>query len=925
MATKKTHSSSLTPAMRQYLEIKGRLGDAIVFFRMGDFYEMFFEDAVTASKVLGIALTARDRAKEIPMCGFPYHAATNYIKKLIHEGFSVAVCEQVEEPGSAKGLVRREVTRVVTPGTAIEDELLEPSDNNYIASVCIASGRYGLSYMDLSTGEFMVTEFTTPEALVDEIMGLRPMEALAPPPSEAGPDLQALLSGPGIGIKKISTLHEREFSASLNTRRLAEHFGTLGLEGFGCQGLTAGIGAAGALLAYIKETQHSKLPHIGKISPYETSDFMVMDYSTRRNLEILENTRQGTRSGTLLELLDKTTTAMGARLLRSWLLRPLKDLEAIRLRHSALDELVVEKGLREDTAGLLKGVYDLQRLSSRLSMGTASPRDLVALRDSLVKTSRLGEALSPLGSTLLAEIRKGIDAVPEAVDIISRAIVDSPPLHTRDGGVIREGYDSELDSLRATGSGGKDWIASLEREERRRTGINTLKVGYNKVFGYYIEVTRANLSSVPEDYVRKQTLVNAERFITEDLKRWEERILRAEERARALEASLYREVIETLKPMAARIRKTADLLARLDVLISLARTAAEYDYSRPEMNEEDSILIEGGRHPVVEASMDTGEFVSNDLSLDSSQEAIIILTGPNMAGKSTYLRQNALIVFLAQIGSFVPASRARIGLVDRIFTRVGAWDDLSRGQSTFMVEMNETANILNNATPRSLVILDEIGRGTSTFDGLSIAWAVVEYLHDHFASPPRTLFATHYHELTDLSLTKERVKNYNMAVKEWQGRVIFLRKVVAGQSSSSYGIHVARLAGLPEEVLDRAREILRNLEGGELTELGLPRLASSGRGTKRDAGEPEERGRAVNLLGTGLGARGDFKGEMGGKAGQRLPRGLPPGRGGTESRPPHEERLERILQGLRELEIEKTTPMEALNLLNELKKMIDGS
>ncbi len=942
--------------MRQYLEIKDRLGDAIVFFRMGDFYEMFFEDAVTASKVLGIALTARDRAKEIPMCGFPFHAASGYIKKLIREGHRVAVCEQVEDAGAAKGLVRREVTRVITPGTAIEDELLEPGENNYIAALARAGtggGVYGFSYMDLSTGEFMVTEFTDPASVRDEIMRLRPIEALAPSPPDGVEDAGApasLISSPGVAIKKISTLDEREFSPRLNARRLSEHFGTTGLEGFGCGGLTAGIGAAGALLHYIKETQLSNLPHIRKLSPYETGEFMIMDYSTARNLEIVENTRTGRRSGTLIEVMDRTATAMGARLLKTWMLRPLKDLEQIKLRHGAVDELIMEPGVRAEAGALLKGVYDLQRLSSRLSMGTASPRDLAALRDSLEKVSRLKEVLSPLGSKLLADICSGLDPVDEASDLVGRAIADSPPLNTRDGGVIRTGYNGELDSLRETGAGGKDWIAALERDERKKTGINTLKVGYNKVFGYYIEVTRANLGSVPEGYIRKQTLVNAERFITEDLKRWEERILRAEERAKALEAELYREVLEALRPLEPRIRETARLAAALDVLLSFALTAIRYDYTRPVMNDGSALNIEDGRHPVVEAAMNAGDFVANDLRLDSSEDAVIILTGPNMAGKSTYLRQNALIVFLAQTGSFVPARRAEIGLVDRIFTRVGAWDDLSRGQSTFMVEMTETANILNNATPRSLVILDEIGRGTSTFDGLSIAWAVVEYLHDHFGQPPRTLFATHYHELTELSLTKERVKNYNMAVKEWEGRILFLRKVLPGQSSSSYGIHVASLAGLPEEVLRRAGEILRNLERGELTERGMPRLASPGMGAGtgtetgagRSTGSAGAGGKSTEGEGRGAG-RGAEDAVMGSgtllRTGGSGPLGALSGVGGAGAEGRTDDEPERgksgglhdrdrhaaLVKRLRKTDLDATTPIEALNLLHKLKEMIDDS
>ncbi|MFQ5480677.1 MAG: DNA mismatch repair protein MutS [Thermodesulfobacteriota bacterium] len=868
--------AGITPAMRQYLEIKEELGEAIVFFRMGDFYEMFFEDAVTASKVLGIALTARDRAKEIPMCGFPYHASSGYIKKLILEGFKVAVCEQVEDTSSAKGLVRREVVRVITPGTVIDDELLEPRCNNFIAAINSSSGLYGLSYMDLSTGEFMVTEFESPRELIDELMRLRPLEVLL------AEEQRHLGAAPGLSIKKISTRPVKDFSTSLNIKRLTAHFQTHGLEGFGCEGLSAGAGAAGALLHYIKETQRSECPHIRKLSPYATHDYMAIDSSTSRNLELTENSRTGTDSGTLLEILDDTATAMGARLLRSWMGRPLKNTAEIKRRQSGVGELISEKSIRDTARGLLKGVADLQRLVARVSMGTASPRDLVALGGALGKISALKESLTSLNSPLLVDIHSELDPVEEAALLISETIVERPPLNLKEGGVIRAGFNSELDGYRETGSGGKDWIAALEREEREKTGINNLKVGYNRVFGYYIEVTRANSAKVPDEYRRKQTLVNAERFITADLKVWEERILRAEEEAITLEAAIYRRLIASLAPLEARIKRTSELVAEFDVLLSLSLVAIKYNYTKPSINDEMAINIRGGRHPVVEAAVEE-DFIPNDIFLDSASEAIIILTGPNMAGKSTYLRQNALIVYMAQLGSFVPAVEASIGVVDRIFTRVGASDDLRSGQSTFMVEMNETANILNNATSRSLIILDEIGRGTSTFDGLSIAWAVVEYLHDHLADPPKTIFATHYHELTELSLTLERLKNYNMAVKEWEGRIIFLRKVVPGEASSSYGIHVARLAGLPEKVITRAGEILKNLSADELTEKGLPRLAkgTEGAGTA-GVNSPHQQ---ANLLG----------------------------------------RQDRLRRELRSIDLDKTTPIEALNRLHKLLELIKDS
>jgi len=871
---------AITPAMRQYLEIKEELGDAIVFFRMGDFYEMFFEDAVTASRVLGITLTARDRAKEIPMCGFPHHASTGYIKKLILEGFKVAVCEQIDPVEGSKGLVRREVARVITPGTVLDDELLEPRSNNFIAAILFADNLYGLSYMDISTGEFMVTEYKVERELIDELMTLRPLEVLV------GEDSKGLISSAGLNIKKISTRPERDFSISLNIERLTRHFKTNGLEGFGCEGLRAGAGAAGALLHYIKETQRSELPHIQKLTPYITKDYMAVDNSTARNLELTVNSRSGTRSGTLLEILDDTATAMGARLLQSWMARPLKEVGEIQRRHDAVDELLLDISLRERVGGLLKGISDLQRLSTRVSMGSASPRDLVALKGSLKSVGELKKNLAHLHTPFLCEIHRDLDAVEEVSDLIEETIVEKPPITLKDGGIIKNGFNAELDELRQIGAGGKDWIAALEREERKKTGINTLKVGYNRVFGYYIEVTRANLANVPESYTRKQTLVNAERFITADLKVWEERILRAEEEALALEALIYGGLISKIAPMEARITTTAELVAALDVILSFTLVSIKNNYIKPSVNDSLALRITDGRHPVVERAVKKNEgFVSNDVTLNSAEQAIIILTGPNMAGKSTYLRQNALIVYMAQLGCFVPAGEVSMGVVDRIFSRVGASDDLRSGQSTFMVEMNETANILNNATERSLIILDEIGRGTSTFDGLSIAWAVVEYLHNHLKSPPRTLFATHYHELTELSLTLERLKNYNMAVKEWEGEIIFLRKVQRGQASSSYGIHVARLAGLPREVIKRAGEILKNLSSDELTEKGLPRLAKSREAGVKGDNTVEEGLYQKNLLGS----------------------------------------EDRLRSELRSIDLNETTPILALNILHRLKNMLKDS
>ncbi|MBI5643909.1 MAG: DNA mismatch repair protein MutS [Deltaproteobacteria bacterium] len=860
---------SLTPAMRQYLEIKRENSDSILFFRMGDFYEMFFDDAILSSRVLGIALTSRDKAKDIPMCGIPYHSASSYVAKLVKEGHKVAICEQVEDPGVAKGIVERAVVKVITPGIALDEELLDPKSNNFIASAFINNKRCGFSYMDVSTGEFRLTELSGMTSLKDEVRRIRPLEMLV----QEG--LKETFTSAEFPVKKITTLPEYDFEHKASFERLITHFGIASLDGFGCKELVDGTRAAGALLQYIKDTQRAALVHVKKCAPYSTEDYLVMDSSTRRNLEIMENMRSAGKEGTLLELLDKTSTAMGGRRLKSWLLHPLKDAAPIRDRQDAVAELLDDREKRRGIKALLNSVYDLERLSVKVSLGAAGPRDLIALKESLKIIPEIREAIASFGSAMLKEAASSIDEVREAVGIIDASIKDNPPVFIRDGGVIKNGCNPLLDELREIGSGGKDWIIGLEASERARTGINSLKVGYNRVFGYYIEITRANLQSVPADYIRKQTLTGAERYITPALKEWEEKILSAEEKAVELEINLFSGIVKELGKYSERVRKTADVIALLDVLSSFADIAEEMDYARPLVNNDDIIAIEGGRHPVVEKQSRDG-FVANDLTLDNGSNRIIILTGPNMAGKSTYLRQNALIILMAQIGSFVPASKATIGAVDRIFTRVGASDDLARGQSTFMVEMNETANILNNATSRSFVILDEIGRGTSTFDGLSIAWSIVEYIHDHPDVAAKTLFATHYHELTDLSLTRERVKNYNMAVKEWGDKIIFLRKVVPGGSSRSYGIQVARLAGLPEAVLSRAREILKNLESGELNSSGVPRLSVD----KRHEGEACQ----LSLLG---------------------------------DKDPLRERL-------RALDVNSITPIEAMMELNKLKEMMEN-
>ena len=807
--------------MRQYLDIKAENPDAILFFRMGDFYEMFFEDARVASKALSITLTSRDKEKEIPMCGVPYHAAASYIARLVKDGYSVAVCEQIEDPASATGVVKRAVARVITPGIVLEDELLDPRTNNFIAACLAGKTSCGFAYMDVSTGEFRLTEVGSGAALADEIKRIQPIELLVPE------GFSADITREDYQIKKLTVVSSALFDYQRSLARLNGHFGTNSLDGFGCDGMTEAIRSAGALLEYIKTTQRSELSHVIRCAPYYPDDYLVLDPSTRKNLEVLAGAQTGSKAGSLLNVLDRTKTSMGARRLRSWLIHPLKDIIRIRTRQDAISELLENRHLRQQVQELLDQIYDLERLTVKISIGTAGPRDLVALKNTLKVVPEIKRILGLFNSGLIASLWAMTDECEEAATLIDRSIMETPSHNVRDGGVIRQGYSAELDELRDTSAGGKDKLAAIEAFERARTGINSLRIGYNRVFGYYLEITKSNISNVPAEYTRKQTLTNAERYITPELKDWEEKILTAHDRSLGLEAALFAKVVKELCVYAGRMRQSAESIATLDAICSLSDAAGEFGYVRPDINDGSAIAIEAGRHPVIEASVKDG-FVSNDLRLDSTQDQIVILTGPNMAGKSTYLRQNALIVLMAQIGSFVPAVSASIGIVDRIFSRVGASDDISRGQSTFMVEMNETANILNNATSSSFIILDEIGRGTSTFDGLSIAWAVVEYLHDNPEIRAKTIFATHYHELTELSLTKERVKNYNMAVKEWNDKIIFLRKVLPGGSSRSYGIQVARLAGLPQPLIERAREVLSNLESTELDNSGEPRLAAGG-------------------------------------------------------------------------------------------------
>ena len=827
--------SSLTPAMRQYLEIKARYPDCILFFRMGDFYEMFFEDAVLASKLLDITLTSRDKGREdsVPLCGFPWHAASSYIAKLIGKGHKVAICEQMEDPRLAKGIVKREVVRVVTPGLVVDPDNLEAKQNNFLAGIAARGEGFGLSFLDISTGEFRVTEIVDRNFFIDEVSrhGFREIvleENLRDAVLEAAlaRELEDCV---------INRFPRDWFDHAAALRILGEHVPSESIARLEPERHPAMIAAAGAVLRYVRETQKERLGHINDIAHYRSESFLTLDDTAKRNLELFATTQGGGREGTLFHVLDETMTAMGGRRLRWWLSYPLLDAAKIRQRLSAVDEIREGHLLRSDLRKALSGLYDLERLGGRIALGVANGRDLAALRGSLRVLPGLKQLLAALETPVLTALREGIDEMPEILDLLERSIAAEPPLTLREGGIIREGYDAELDRILSVSRDGKSWIAALEEKERQRTGIASLRVGFNNVFGYYIEVTKSQTSAVPAEYVRKQTLVNAERYINEELKEYEQTVLHAEEKRRDREYELFVEIRERIAGQIRRIQKSASALADLDAITSLAEVAEKYNYCRPAVDDGDAIEIRDGRHPVVERMPLAEGFVPNDVHLDRSGNRLLIITGPNMAGKSTYIRQVAHIVILAQMGSFVPAAEARIGLVDRVFTRVGAADILAKGQSTFMVEMTEVASILRNATPRSLILLDEVGRGTSTFDGLSIAWAVAEHIHDAAQLGSRTLFATHYHQLTDLSLTREGAANYYIAVKEWGERIIFLRKIMKGATNRSYGIQVARLAGVPDEVIGRAKEVLENLEKGELDEVGMPTLARRKKGEKRPA------------------------------------------------------------------------------------------
>jgi DNA mismatch repair protein MutS len=815
-----------TPAMQQYKRLKAQYPDAILFFRMGDFYEMFYEDARTASKVLGLALTSRSKGEgAVPMAGVPYHALDTYLAKMIRAGYRVAICDQVEDPALAKGLVKRDITRLVTPGTLTDDALLDDKENNFLAAVHLDGPRAGLAWVDLSTGAFFARDLVR-QALLDELTRLRPRECLmAEGASEAAAGLVA-------EIREVTGALVSERSAFVFDRDEAErlllaHFAAASLDGFGVADLACGISAAGAIIDYLQETQRTSCAHIRRIERVESGRWLHLDETTQRSLELVETLRDRRRENSLIWVLDRTATAAGARLLRQWILCPLARREAIEARLGAIEELLAARELRAELAKHLADTSDIERIVGRVATSRAGPRDMLALGKTLAQIPAVKARLTARQSDLLAEIEAGLDLLGDVRELLAAAIAGEAPLKLADGGVIKPGYNAEVDRLRDIGSSGAKWLAEFQAGEIRRTGIPTLKVGFNKVFGYYIEITNTHRDRVPAEYIRKQTIKSAERYITPQLKDHEVEVLTAEEKAKALEARLFEEVRVRVAGEIPRLQKTADALARLDVLLSLARVASDRGYTKPRIVDEPVLDIRDGKHPVLEQILGS-EFVPNDVTLGGEAPRVGLITGPNMAGKSTYIRQVALLALMAHMGSYLPARSATVGLMDRIFTRVGAADELARGRSTFMVEMTETANILNNATARSLVILDEVGRGTSTFDGVALAWAVTEHIARGIGC--RTLFATHYHELTELAEILEGVANFNVAVREWQDQVVFLHKIVAGGTDKSYGVHVARLAGVPKEVVDRARQILTELEAAHLDPSGKPRIAPAAPG-----------------------------------------------------------------------------------------------
>ena len=878
-------SNELTPMMKQYMQTKEEYKDCILFYRLGDFYEMFFDDALTASKELEITLTGKNCGLEerAPMCGIPYHAVDSYLNRLVSKGYKVAICEQVEDPKTAKGIVKREVIRVVTPGTNLDTQGLDETKNNYIMCIVYMADRYGLSIADVTTGEYLVTELDSQTKLMDELYKFMPSEIVC---NEAfymsGLDLDDLKNRLHMAIYSLEAWY---FDDALCRETLQEHFKVASLEGIGLADCECGTIASGALLKYLEETQKNSLSHMSRLTRYATGNYMVLDSATRRNLELVETLREKQKRGSLLWVLDKTKTAMGARTLRKYVEQPLIDKASIVKRLDAVAELKDNAICREEIREYLNPVYDLERLVGKITYQSANPRDLIAFQSSLSILPSVKYILKDMESDLLKEIYEELDPLEELCDLVERAILEEPPLAMKEGGIIRDGYNEEVDRLRKAKSEGKNWLADLETKEREKTGIKNLRIRYNKVFGYYLEVTNSFKELVPDYYTRKQTLANAERYIIPELKELEDTILGAEDKLCALEYELYCEVRNTIAAELTRIQRTAKAVAKLDVIASLALVAERNNYVRPKINEKGVIDIRDGRHPVVEKMIPNDMFIANDTYLDDKKQRISIITGPNMAGKSTYMRQAALIVLMAQLGSFVPASSANIGLVDRIFTRVGASDDLASGQSTFMVEMNEVANILRNATSKSLLILDEIGRGTSTFDGLSIAWAVVEYISNSKLLGAKTLFATHYHELTELEGKINNVNNYCIAVKEKGDDIVFLRKIVKGGADKSYGIQVAKLAGVPEPVINRAKEIVEELVTADITGK-VKDIAVQGNDTKK---KPQKKLDEVDL--TQFSLFDTVKDDD-------------------------------VLNELKELDISHMTPMDAMNKLYQLQNKL---
>ncbi|MBI2979392.1 MAG: DNA mismatch repair protein MutS [Chloroflexi bacterium] len=863
-----------TPIRQQYLRIKRRYPQAIVLFRLGDFYETFDEDAKVVSKELEIVLTSRGMGKgyRVPMAGIPYHALDNYLARLVNRGYKVAICEQLTQPGETRGIVEREVIRVVTPGTVVEPGLLDSKSNNYLTGLVLGDDEVGIAYVDITTSEFATTQLPLPRVL-PELERLRPSEVIAANSAE----LSTLsLDAP------VTRLDDYRFELEIARQALLDHFGVATLDGYGCARLPLAIRAAGAIIQYIKETQPVSLEQLTRLATYATDSFMALDSQTQTNLELFRSNRSGNIAGSLLSIIDLTKTAMGGRLLKKWLGQPLLDIKELLKRQEAIGWFQSNTLARNQTASLLDKTADLERLINRVRSNIVTPREMVALRHSLEVIPGLTEVIEAGSSSdPISWLKDGLKPRPEVVDLISQSIADEPSSSLGEGNVIRPGFSEELDSLRLASQNARQYLANLERQEQSKTGIKSLKVGYNKVFGYYIEVSKPNLAQVPENYIRKQTLVGGERFFTPELKEYESLILNARERIGELETNLFQRVCQQVAADSERILTVANALANIDVFCALAEVAVRHSYVRPTLAEGDEIVISGGRHPVVETSLTDSSFVPNDTSLSNGDAQLIILTGPNMAGKSTYLKQVALIVLMAQMGSFVPSASATIGIVDRIFTRIGAREDLAAGQSTFMMEMVETANILNNATSRSLIILDEIGRGTSTYDGLAIARAVAEYIHNYKGLGAKTLFATHYHELVELAGFLPRVKNFNVAVTEEGGRVIFLRKIVPGGVDKSYGIHVAQLAGLPKSVVHRAHEVLEELEGDSRT-----------KGAARKPGKKEPFGPSSTR-------------RTQGKPVPQLPL--------FGQKPP-------LLAELEKLDINSLTPLEALTKLYELQK-----